>query len=394
MSPLSRTAICRARPTPSWITSAVKPKGSVSPALVVVSGRLGAGSCGASAFLQAASPSTHARAIAIIGRLMLSVRHGQTSKHTAAIAMIGLALVATGYIGLFFGRLIRASVSRQREFLADASAVQFTREPEGIAGALKKIGAAPAGSVLATDSEEIGHMLFAAGLTRRLLATHPPIADRIRAIEPGSTRGARNNAGDAELGDTECGRHRRRDVRAPTNPRRPTERVEARCRLHRRRHRPSRYRTDPGRGSPEPGHPGAARTRRPLHRVGHDAGLLSPDRPGPRDPRAPALDGRRDARQRERASGEHTPLRGPEPGRGSAHPPARDRLPNPAPPSADRADALDGVDRSADPRRRTDRCLRVCPRTTPGAADPRHHRPERCAHRRDRTSLRMRDRDP
>ncbi len=108
--------------------------------------------------------------LAIIGRLMLSVRHGQTSKHTAAIAMIGLALVATGYIGLFFGRLIRASVSRQREFLADASAVQFTREPEGIAGALKKIGAAPAGSALAADSEEIGHMLFAAGLTRRLLA--------------------------------------------------------------------------------------------------------------------------------------------------------------------------------------------------------------------------------
>ena len=123
--------------------------------------------------------------LAIIGRLMLSVRHGRASKHTAAIAIIGLALVATGSIGLFFGRLIRASVSRQREFLADASAVQFTREPEGIAGALKKIGSAPAGSVLAADSEEIGHMLFAAGLTRRLLATHPPIADRIRAIEPG-----------------------------------------------------------------------------------------------------------------------------------------------------------------------------------------------------------------
>ncbi|WP_373510622.1 M48 family metallopeptidase [Thiocapsa sp.] len=122
--------------------------------------------------------------LAIIGRLMLSVRHGQNSKHTAAIVMIGIALVATGYIGLFFGRLIRASVSRQREFLADASAVQFTREPEGIAGALKKIAATPAGSVLAADSEEIGHMLFAAGLTRRLLATHPPIADRIRAIEP------------------------------------------------------------------------------------------------------------------------------------------------------------------------------------------------------------------
>jgi Zn-dependent protease with chaperone function len=123
--------------------------------------------------------------LAVIGRLLLSARHSRASKETSAVAAIGLALVATGYVGLFFGRLIRASVSRQREFLADASAVQFTREPSGIAGALKKIGAAEAGSVLANDSEEIGHMLFADGLSRRMLATHPPLVERIRAIEPG-----------------------------------------------------------------------------------------------------------------------------------------------------------------------------------------------------------------
>jgi Zn-dependent protease with chaperone function len=122
--------------------------------------------------------------LAVIGRLLISVRNSRAGKETAALVAIGLALVATGYIGLFFGRLIRASVSRQREFLADASAVQFTREPSGIAGALKKIGAAQTGSALAADSEEIGHMLFAAGLSRRMLATHPPIVERIRAIEP------------------------------------------------------------------------------------------------------------------------------------------------------------------------------------------------------------------
>jgi Zn-dependent protease with chaperone function len=123
--------------------------------------------------------------LAIIGRLMLSVRHSRTSKETAAVVAIGLALIITGYVGLFFGRLIRASVSRQREFLADASAVQFTREPGGIAGALKKIAAAQAGSTLTAETEEIGHMLFAAGLSRRMLATHPPLVERIRAIEPG-----------------------------------------------------------------------------------------------------------------------------------------------------------------------------------------------------------------
>jgi hypothetical protein len=116
---------------------------------------------------------------------MVSVRHTRATKETLAIAAVGLTLIAIGYIGLFFGRVIRAAVSRQREFLADASAVQFTREPAGIAGALKKIAAVPAGSSLSTDSEEIGHLLFAAGLSRRLLATHPPLIERIRAIEPG-----------------------------------------------------------------------------------------------------------------------------------------------------------------------------------------------------------------
>src|SRR5699024_10158261 len=98
--------------------------------------------------------------------------------------MAGLAVVVLGYVGLFFGRWIKAAVSRQREFLADASAVQFTRNPEGIGNALKKIGALHAGSFLSTDSEEVGHMLFSPGMGYQMFATHPPLEKRIKAIDP------------------------------------------------------------------------------------------------------------------------------------------------------------------------------------------------------------------
>jgi Zn-dependent protease with chaperone function len=123
--------------------------------------------------------------MAMIGRRVLFAARHSRSRDSGGVAMLGLALVLVGYIGLFFGRLIKASVSRQREFLADASAVQFTRQPEGIAGALKKIGAADAGSALEADSEEVGHMLIASGFLRQIFATHPPLVDRIRAIDPG-----------------------------------------------------------------------------------------------------------------------------------------------------------------------------------------------------------------
>lgn len=123
--------------------------------------------------------------LAIIGRYVLFSTRRSRGRNAAGVAMLGLALLLVGYIGLFFGRWIKASVSRQREYLADASAVQFTRQPEGIAGALKKIGAAGAGSTLDADTEEVGHMLFARGLAQQLFATHPPLVARIRAIEPG-----------------------------------------------------------------------------------------------------------------------------------------------------------------------------------------------------------------
>src|SRR6478752_2727573 len=104
------------------------------------------------------------------------------------IAAIGLALFLIGYVGYFFGRMIQAAVSRQREFLADASAVQFTRNPDGIAGALKKIGGyALGGNMVNSHAGEIGHFFFAqafrSGITG-LLSTHPALDERIRAIDP------------------------------------------------------------------------------------------------------------------------------------------------------------------------------------------------------------------
>jgi len=105
-----------------------------------------------------------------------------------ALAAAGLALLIIGYVGYFFGRLIQAAVSRQREFLADASAVQFTRNPPGLTGALKKIGGYALGSKMqSSKSAAIGHFFFAQGFRSGfagLLATHPPLDERIRAIDP------------------------------------------------------------------------------------------------------------------------------------------------------------------------------------------------------------------
>lgn len=92
-----------------------------------------------------------------------------------------------GYLGSFFGNLIKAAVSRQREFLADASAVQFTRNPQGIAGALKAVGGASLGSrVRNPNADEMSHLFFGEAVSRwtSLFATHPPLAERIKKIEP------------------------------------------------------------------------------------------------------------------------------------------------------------------------------------------------------------------
>jgi Zn-dependent protease with chaperone function len=128
-------------------------------------------------------------AVAIVARIVLqSSPHssGRSRKDGAgALMLAALAAMVLGYIGVFFGRLLQAAVSRHRERLADASAVQFTRNPVGLSGALLKIAGASAGSRLVSpEAEEVAHMLFAAGLPR-LFATHPPIEERLKALDPG-----------------------------------------------------------------------------------------------------------------------------------------------------------------------------------------------------------------
>jgi uncharacterized tellurite resistance protein B-like protein len=125
--------------------------------------------------------------LATIGRILLYARSGN-SRDKNALPLLGLALIILGAIGVFFGRLIQAAVSRQREFLADASAVQFTRNPAGLSGALQKIGRYSYGSKLESEhAPDLCHMFFGNGLGIAMfgaLATHPPIPDRIRAIDP------------------------------------------------------------------------------------------------------------------------------------------------------------------------------------------------------------------
>ena len=128
--------------------------------------------------------------LAIVGYyLMRTAAYGGSRRGATAYAFIvGVVLVVFGYLGVFLGNLIKAAVNRQREFLADASAVQFTRYPGGIAGALKKIGGLPDGSrVREAHAHEVSHMFFGdafAGSFFNLLASHPPLVTRIRALEP------------------------------------------------------------------------------------------------------------------------------------------------------------------------------------------------------------------
>src|SRR6185437_4685560 len=121
--------------------------------------------------------------IGLIGRMIVQVSP-RNRRDSNALVVLGFAVVVLGYVGLLAGRILQAAVSRQRERLADASGVQFTRNPQGLKGALMKIAAVPAGSTLvAADAEQAAHMFFAEGLTR-VFATHPPILERIRELDP------------------------------------------------------------------------------------------------------------------------------------------------------------------------------------------------------------------
>jgi Zn-dependent protease with chaperone function len=124
--------------------------------------------------------------VATIGRKIAEGAGRARSRDSGGVALFGVALLVVGYLGVVCARLIKASISRQREFLADASAVQFTRQTDGIAGALKKIGGLAEGSKLAASgTEEIAHMLFGDGVGySALFATHPPLTERIKRLDP------------------------------------------------------------------------------------------------------------------------------------------------------------------------------------------------------------------
>jgi Zn-dependent protease with chaperone function len=126
--------------------------------------------------------------IGLIGSLLVRTTSRRNSKNQGAQLGLGLVLLILGYCGVFFGNLIKAAVSRQREFLADASAVQFTRLPEGIANALKKIGGHGSHALLENPrATEYSHMYFGQGVSSflgQLMATHPALTERIRKIQP------------------------------------------------------------------------------------------------------------------------------------------------------------------------------------------------------------------
>lgn len=133
--------------------------------------------------------------ISIIGRGMVQLlrfqggssrrNNKEGGKVMLVLFLLGLGLLVIGGLGSLFGRLIQAAVSRQREFLADASSVQFTRNPDGIVGALKKIGGSEIGSKIKTPKAvEASHMFFSnGGMFNFFLMTHPPLDVRIRAVQ-------------------------------------------------------------------------------------------------------------------------------------------------------------------------------------------------------------------
>lgn len=130
--------------------------------------------------------------LSMVGRLIFqSVRHFRGSRNSKsggvilAVFVAGLVVWLVGSVGVLFARMIQAAISRQREFLADASAVQFTRLPDGIAGALKKIGGfSEHGRIMAPAATEARHMFFAGSSLNSVMATHPPLDQRIKAIDP------------------------------------------------------------------------------------------------------------------------------------------------------------------------------------------------------------------
>lgn len=125
--------------------------------------------------------------LGLVGLRVLGSGAGNNRKNGGPILIVAVAMIVLGFVGQFFAGMIKAAVGRQREWLADASSVQFTRNPEGLEGALKKIAGLPTGSQLsnARNAKEVSHMLFGEGSkVSALFATHPPLMERIAALDP------------------------------------------------------------------------------------------------------------------------------------------------------------------------------------------------------------------
>jgi Zn-dependent protease with chaperone function len=122
-------------------------------------------------------------AVSLAGRLL--IRLSANDRRPAwPLLLIGIAVLVIGQVGFWAGRILQAWISRKRECLADASAVQFTRNPEGLRDALIRAAAPGSTSRFAnTAMEEVAHMLFAPG-RHRFLATHPPLLERVQALDP------------------------------------------------------------------------------------------------------------------------------------------------------------------------------------------------------------------
>jgi Zn-dependent protease with chaperone function len=119
--------------------------------------------------------------IHLMGRALVELAPGSDKRMGAPLLAAGASLMALGFMGIILSSIVRAAISRQREYLADACAVQYTRNPKGIAGALSKIE--KAGSTLShPDAAQFQHMMFGQSVKANWLATHPPLRKRIARL--------------------------------------------------------------------------------------------------------------------------------------------------------------------------------------------------------------------
>jgi Zn-dependent protease with chaperone function len=165
----------------------------------------------------------------ILIRVGLSSKSSNDKKSAWPLALAGLVVLIVGWLGMFFARIIQSSVSRQREYLADASAVQFTRNPKGLASALVKVGQlARRPHEVSVAQLEAQHLFFSSSgsFLDSLFATHPPLADRVLRIDPSfsadlSQLSSAVSANETELADSPLsGFNSRTNSFAPSLPER------------------------------------------------------------------------------------------------------------------------------------------------------------------------------